>query len=154
MIVIGYQGIGKSTLCQFEKGYIDLESSCFRRINGHRAVDWAETYAQIAEMLSRQGYTVMISSHLAVQKALYKSHEYVVAVFPALDIRDLWVEKLKNRWNNSGEEKDRRAYMDAAYNYDKEIGVLMESPFDKGIIENLDYKLFDILWKKVVLKGR
>ena len=60
----------------------------------------------------------------------------------------------KNRWDNSGEEKDRRAYMDAAYKYDKEIGVLMESPFDKGIIENLDYKLFDILWKKVVLKER
>ena len=29
MIIVGYQGIGKSTLCQHRENCIDLESSCF-----------------------------------------------------------------------------------------------------------------------------
>lgn len=35
MIIIGYQGIGKSTIVRNAKGYIDLESSNFR-YNGVR----------------------------------------------------------------------------------------------------------------------
>ena len=56
MIAIGYQGIGKSTLCNKGSGrYIDLESGNFW-VDGKRDDNWASIYANIAEHLSKQGY--------------------------------------------------------------------------------------------------
>ena len=37
MIIVGYPGIGKSTLCQHRENCIDLESSCFDKSNKN---DW------------------------------------------------------------------------------------------------------------------
>ena len=67
MIVIGYQGIGKSTLANKDLRFIDLESGNFW-VDGKRADDWYKPYCQIAEHLSRQGYIVFTSSHEVVRK--------------------------------------------------------------------------------------
>lgn len=51
-IVVGYQGIGKSTLANSGNGkYIDLESSNFF-VDNNRASNWATIYANIAESLA------------------------------------------------------------------------------------------------------
>ena len=100
MIVIGYQGIGKSTLADREKGYIDLESSCFR-IDGIRADDWYKAYGNIALDLSRQGYDVFTASHAVVREWLAtqnKTNEKIVICYPADFLRDLWVKKLEDRY--------------------------------------------------------
>jgi ABC-type phosphate/phosphonate transport system ATPase subunit len=39
IIIVGYQGIGKSTLAYHNKRVIDLESSNFF-VNGERSKDW------------------------------------------------------------------------------------------------------------------
>ena len=59
MIVIGYQGVGKSTLAGKDYRFIDLESGCFwvDGPNGERvrADDWYKAYCQVAVDLSDQG---------------------------------------------------------------------------------------------------
>ena len=53
MIIVGYQGIGKSTVTKMTKGVLDLESSN-TKVNGVRNDDWYIVYSQFAEDLSRQ----------------------------------------------------------------------------------------------------
>ena len=46
MIIIGYPGIGKSTLAVQHLGYIDLESSNFK-VDGIKIEGWQEIYCNI-----------------------------------------------------------------------------------------------------------
>ena len=65
MIVIGYQGIGKSSLAG-KNNCIDLESGNFW-VDGKRSDDWYKIYCNIALHLHRQGFTVFTSSHQVVR---------------------------------------------------------------------------------------
>jgi len=153
LIVIGYQGIGKSTLCRKNKGkgYIDLESGLFKNPNNcnHRWSDWADIYCNIAISLSDQGYTVFVSSHKEVQNQLEKTYlwkiEPVMAVYPSLDIRDQWVERLLARWKESGRNKDEIAYLDAKEHYEEEVMRLMRLQVVKCEIYDMDYSLEEII---------
>lgn len=141
MIVIGYQGIGKSTLAGRERRYIDLESGNFW-VDGKRAEDWYKPYCQIAEHLSQQGYTVFVSSHEVVRKQLENSGETVVVVYPAIKLRDYWVDKLHRRYMDSGLEKDWKALKNAEERFDENIQELEKSVFAyKLVIENPYYDL-------------
>lgn len=130
MIIIGYQGIGKSTLTKNNKGYIDLESGNFWW-NGQRPHNWYIYYCQIAEDLSRQGYIVFVSSHKEVREFLKNknSEEVVIVIFPSILKRDEWVKKLKDRYDESGKEKDYKAWMNAEDRYKENISELMYSGF-------------------------
>lgn len=119
MIIIGYQGIGKSTMAG-HNGCIDLESGNFW-VDGKRAEDWYIPYCQIANHLSEQGYTVFVSSHEVVRNELKKSKERVVAIVPAVELRDEWVAKLEERYNCTGLEKDFKAWKNAEDRYVENI---------------------------------
>ena len=140
MIIIGYQGIGKSTLTRRVKGYIDLESSCFW-YNGLRPQDWYIYYCQIAEDLSRQGYDVFVSSHEPVRKFLRNSKEKVIVIYPSLSLKDKWIEKLRIRYDNDPSEKNHKALLNAEDRYEDNIKELMDSGFDYGEITEMDYDL-------------
>ena len=141
MIIIGYQGIGKSTLAKNRLDIIDFESG-WTKVEGKRDLNWGKTYAQMAEGLSRQGYIVFVASHFCVQEALLKSKEIVYAIFPALELKNEWVTKLHERWNSSGLEEDRLAYLDAYMSYEQEIKILMGNfPEKNAIILEKDYDL-------------
>lgn len=120
MIVIGYQGIGKSTLAGRDNKFIDLESGNFW-VDGKRADDWYKPYCQIAEHLSQQGYIVFTSSHEVVRNQLAKSKEIVVVVYPAIEQKDGWIEKLWMRYQKTGLEKDYKAYANAEARYTENI---------------------------------
>lgn len=120
MIIIGYPGIGKSTLAGRDNKYIDLESGCFW-VDGKRADDWYVAYCQVAEHLSRQGYVVFVSSHEVVRKQLVKSTEDVAVVYPALELRDEWIDRLEHRYQGSGLKKDYKALMNAKDRYNDNI---------------------------------
>ena len=109
MIVIGYQGIGKSTLSNKDLRFVDLESGNFW-VDGKRSDDWYKVYCNIAVHLSQQGYDVFVSSHEVVRKELAKSNEIVVIICPAVSLKDEWIEKLKTRWEQSQLDKDYKAY--------------------------------------------
>jgi hypothetical protein len=141
MIIIGYQGIGKSSLAGKDYKYIDLESGNFW-VDGKRAEDWYKPYCQIAEHLSRQGYTVFTSSHKVVRDQLMNSSEVVVLAYPSLKLKDLWIDKLENRYRETGLEKDYKALMNAKDRYDENIQELIDSKFNYKIeLKNPDYDL-------------
>lgn len=125
MIVIGYQGIGKSSLAGRNNRFIDLESGNFW-VDGKRAEDWYKPYCQIAEHLSQQGYIVFTSSHEVVRKQLENSSEVVVVVYPSIELKDEWIDKLEERYAMSKLEKDYKALMNAVNRYEENIKELIE----------------------------
>ena len=141
MIVIGYQGIGKSSLAGRDYKYIDLESGNFW-VDGKRAEDWYKPYCQIAEHLSKQGYVVFTSSHEVVRNQLRNSREVVVLCYPSLKLKDMWIDKLENRYRDTGLEKDYKALMNAKDRYDDNIQELATSniPYKLELID-VDYDL-------------
>lgn len=144
MIIIGYQGIGKSTLAKDSLKYIDLESGNFW-INGERDEQWYKPYCNIANHLSAQGYTVFTSSHKEVREELKNSSEVVKIAFPALELKTDWLIRLTNRYNESMLEKDYKALINASLHYEDNIKDLMNEPFDKIIINNIDYNLRELI---------
>lgn len=143
MIIIGYQGIGKSTLAG-KRNCIDLESGNFW-VDGKRDEKWYIPYCQIANHLSQQGFTVFVSSHEVVRNELKKSEEKVYVVCPSLELRGHWLHKLKERYSNSGLRKDLVAYKNAEDRYSENIQELMNSGFDVVVLDGMDYSLFAII---------
>lgn len=145
MIVIGYQGIGKSTLAGRERRFIDLESSNFW-INGARAYDWYKPYCKIAEHLSSQGYIVFTSSHEVVRKELLDTKKNLVVCFPSLELKEDWINKLEKRYKQTQLEKDYKAFMNAKDRYEENIKELerycdLSPRIIKMKITNLSYDL-------------
>ena len=150
MIIIGYQGIGKSTLAARNIKYIDLESSNFW-FQDHetnkmlRHDNWYEMYCNIAEDLSRQGYIVFVSSHRPVRERLRKSEEYVIACMPSIKLKNQWINKLEHRYNISGLEKDYKAYKNAVNNFDNNITEIQNDGFDILEIHDMQYDLEQLI---------
>lgn len=141
MIIIGYQGIGKSTVAALRDECIDLESSC-TKVRGLRHECWADVYVNFAESLSRQGYFVFVSSHKEVQDLLDKSSENVIAIFPSASLKNEWVEKLKKRYELTNLDKDYAAWKGAEYGFDREIATLTTNgSYVKRIITSMNYNL-------------
>ena len=146
MIIIGYQGIGKSTLAG-KHNIIDLESSNFW-YNSRRPQNWYAYYANIAIHLSEQGYIVCISSHKEVREYLknfYFDHSY--CVFPSARLKDLWIKKLEDRFLKTGLQKDYKAWQNAELMYVKNIEDLQNSGLQHFTITDMNYCLLDIIGK-------
>lgn len=150
MIIVGFPGIGKSTLACNNYKFVDLESSYFKTpYVGNE--DWVVEYCKIAEFLSKNGSIVFISSHKDVRDYIVKmrTDELVACVFPSERIREQWIKKLEDRYMNSGLDKDYRAFIRARDNYDDDIRELYSDdsiPY-KWIITNINYNLEEELEK-------
>ena len=157
MIIIGYQGIGKSTLAGPENNCIDLESGNFwvtdkETGTAKRTDDWYKPYCNIANHLSSQGFIVFTSSHKQVREELKNSDEYIMAIVPDLSLKDEWVKKLEDRYNESGLDKDFKAWKNAEECYEENIKDIMndiESTGNKkcylAVINSMNYNLKDII---------
>jgi hypothetical protein len=143
LIISGYQGIGKSSLAG-TNNCIDLESGNFW-IDGIRDKNWYKIYCNIANHLSAQGYTVFVSSHEIVRKELEKSKETVYVIFPSTDLKDQWIEKLRNRYKSTGLEKDFKALANAEDRYEENIKELMCGNLQYYQIIDIDYNLKEII---------
>lgn len=142
MVIIGYQGIGKSTVAKINPNYIDLESGCFW-VDGKRAKDWYIPYCQMALHLSAQGKNVFVSSHECVRKHLMSvpTEEKIIAVVPDLKLKDRWINKLKKRYEESHLEKDYKAYMNAVDRYTENIKEIMNDVEDVRVLRYMNYYL-------------
>lgn len=150
MIIIGYQGIGKSTLANPHLGYIDLESSNFF-VDGKRDENWYKVYCSIAKHLSQQGFKVFISSHEVVRRELKGCNEDVVVIYPDLKLKDEWIEKLRLRYENMLRDKDYKAWKYAEDRYEDNIKALMaEDSFDHIVIEDMNYSLRWLLMNREI----
>ena len=144
MIIIGYQGIGKSTLSNNNVNYIDLESGNFW-INGKRYDDWYIPYCNIAEHLSQQGKNVFVSSHEVVRKQLEQTKERVIVICPDISLKEQWINKLQERYNYTQLEKDYKALMNAKERYTEKIKEIIDNKFEKIIINNINDNLEELI---------
>lgn len=91
MIIIGFPGIGKSSVTRAydgdinTTGYIDLESSNFVKDE-----NWVKEYCDLAIDLELQGYNVFVSSHKKVREYLAEKQDIfpdIMEVFPSKEMR-------------------------------------------------------------------
>lgn len=144
MIIIGYPGIGKSTLAVGNNKYIDLESSLFNDNEGKKPKYWYQTYCKIAEDLSTQGYIVFVSCHREVQDYLAASNEIVALCYPALELKNQWFQKLLNRYMLYTSDKNLAALTTSLKYYNTHITALDKSGFIyKIVLEDINYILDD-----------
>lgn len=146
MIIIGYQGIGKTTFSLKKPNVIDLESSSFF-INGKRPDDWQIPYCNVAEHLSGQGYDVFVSSHDVVREELKNRETRILCIAPepSTRMRELWLKKLKERVDKSKLEKDQRAFDRASTHYIEDVCSILSSGFDNVVINDIDYNLEKVI---------
>lgn len=160
-IIIGYQGIGKSTLANDENCFIDLESSCFWYTDEEtkqpcRWGNWAEIYTNIAVDLAKQNNIVFTSSHQVVRDELARKtnieNTTIAVCVPTINIKDEWIEKLKNRYERSGLDKDYKAWKNAEDRYEENINEIISDAEKYGwiiyFITDINYYLSDLILDK------
>lgn len=154
-IYICYQGVGKSSTVNECDFFIDLESSNFKDENGYRTDDWYVYYVNVAFDLASQGYSVFISSHDVVRKRVsYMKDEYypnidIYVVYPSVELKYEWIERLENRYNENPTKKNKIAWLNAKDRFSENIAEMKKDAddfgFDKVEIDTCKYKLIDIL---------
>lgn len=92
MIICGFAGIGKSTMCKKHAGWIDLESTPFNK-------DF-DKYIQIAQHMDKQGYNVMLSCHAQLRQKLHQLNIEYVLVMPQSNLKNEYIERYKTRGNS------------------------------------------------------
>lgn len=143
MIYVGYQGIGKSTICHKKDNCIDLESSNFF-IGGQRHDDWYKVYANIANHLSKQGKNVFTSSHKVLRDYMNKKGISFTVIYPSLELKELWIDKLKERYKLTHKEKDFKAWVNAQEKYDENIMDLSKEK-SRIMLIGMDYSLENLI---------
>ena len=150
LILIGYQGIGKTAIAG-KDGCIDLESSNFY-INDERYPEWYKIYCEIALNIANQGYTVCVSSHKEVREYLHKKLKElpknignIVIFCPTIIQKDEWINRLQKRYDETHSDKDNRALINAIEKYKYNITELTHSEFPCYHPEKLDYDLHDYI---------
>ena len=144
MVCIGYQGIGKSTLCNNQSisfKFIDLESSSFFNDEGVRPDDWYIYYCNVAEHLSSQRCIVFVSSHEVVRNRLKNSKENICIICPSPKLKDKWTERLEKRYKLTKKDKDYKAWQNALDRYTENINELKNSGFPVIEIQDMNYDL-------------
>lgn len=144
MIIIGYQGIGKSTIAG-KNNCIDLESGSFW-INGKRDPEWYKPYCQIAVHLHRQGYVVFTSSHEVVRNYLkdietQEDWNSTFVCYPDRYLKNAWIHKLQDRYEHTGLEKDFKAWKNAEDRFDDNIRELERCGFKRLPLDVMMYDL-------------
>lgn len=156
MIIIGYQGIGKSTLAKLRNQFIDLESGNFW-VNGERPEVWPQIYTNMAVHLAQQNFHVFTSSHKVVRDCI-RNHTDVMegkvkvgVCFPAINLRDDWCKRLEVRYNDTKLDKDYKAWRNAVEMYNANIEDLLkeDEPFIQIPLYDLGYNLREEILKVV-----
>nr|DAO98235.1 MAG TPA: P-loop Nucleotide Kinase3 [Bacteriophage sp.] len=120
MIIIGFPGIGKSSVASSTTDihtyyhYVDLESSCYNLTNPdtgkiEKCKDWEKFYITVAYHLAKQGKYVFVSNHPAVIKEIITRRHVdstldkipVLFVYPSIRLKGKWIERLQNRYSFS-----------------------------------------------------
>lgn len=153
IIIVGYQGIGKSSFANPENRAIDLESGNFW-VGIERYGNWYIPYCQIAMNLANQGYIVFTSSHKVVvdhlrYMPLLENVGNIVVICPTRSLREKWIEKLKERYETTNLEKDRKAYLNAVDRFDENIVELASCGLPVYQPLAMDYKLSDYVNRAV-----
>lgn len=125
MIIIGFPGIGKSSVSRAYEGdtnttsYIDLESSNFVKDD-----NWVKEYCNLAIDLDLQGYNIFVSSHKAVREYLAEKQDIfpdIMEVFPSKEMHTEWLNRLESRYMKCKTAKNERALNYMRNNFDAAV---------------------------------
>ena len=148
MILVGYPGVGKSSISNRMDGFVDLESSNFS-INGSKDLGWVAPYINVAIDLHRQGYDVFVSSHFVVRNELKKrvrdgeiDNSDVLLIYPSIDLKEEWIGKLKKRYEEDHIDGHLRAYERSKNYYDTDINDMRaDKDFANLLLDKMNYSL-------------
>lgn len=120
MIIAGYPGIGKSTICGCGLyRAIDLDSSLFKED------DFPKRYCKVAQKLAEQDYIVFVSTHAEVLDYLRDHSISYYVIVPSTELKSVWIQKLKDRLKNDNCDENIRALDFVSNNYDRSIVKIM-----------------------------
>lgn len=153
MIIIGFPGIGKSSVTRAYDGdtnttsYIDLESSNFVKDD-----NWAKEYCCLAIDLDLQGYNVFVSSHRAVREYLAEKQDLfpdIIEVFPSKELKIDWLNRLESRYMKCKTAKNERALNYMRNNFDDAVdemehdAIIHKVRITKESMNNLEKVMLD-----------
>lgn len=141
-IVIGYPGIGKSTLARNRFSYVDLESTNFIKEDPN----WYISYCDTAYDLAQSGYCVFISAHKKVQDYICRrvKNSTTVRLYecsPASYLKYRWIEKLRDRCLDSGSIKDTQAYRRVQDHFCEDVTSMQHMDVNHIILTDMNYDL-------------
>lgn len=148
MIIIGYPGVGKTIASNQFTNVIDFNSANIAKpkitssgsatLTIQRDSDLTvdtkdlekDTYCNLAESLSRQGYVVCVSSHEFVTKYFIKSKEEVYTCSPDKAMKTRWIQMLRRRYIEDDSVENYNAYLRAVDHFDEDIDKLDNMGFE------------------------
>lgn len=146
-IISVFPGIGKTTLVQINKNYIDLESSDYKWIDIDKTLpieerkgtaktinpDFPNNYIKKINELTGMGFNVLISSHKEVREALQAQGIEYTIVLPSLDMKEEMISRYLSRGNQESFVNLLKT------NYEKFVGDLSIDPNEKIILKSGQY---------------
>lgn len=87
----------------------------------------------------------VVQNRLKEMKKNKDFKENIICCTPTFELKDKWIEKLKNRYNNSKSDKDYSAYVRAAVHYKEDVNGIINCGFPTVQIKNMDYSLEKVL---------
>jgi hypothetical protein len=147
MIICGYPCIGKSSISNPENQCIDLDSSKYTLPDESKEDNWVQKYCDLAKELSDQGYKVFVSTHDDVRKYLGENYPDISCIiYPVKNLKDHWIERAKNRFEESKDPADERAYQNILNNFDEQIDELDNDKYLQRMpITDINYNLIDFV---------
>lgn len=143
-IISAFPGIGKTTLVQTNKNYIDLESSDYKWIDIDKTLpieerkgtaktispDFPGNYIKKIIELTDMGFNVLISSHKEVREALQAQGVKYTIVLPSLDMKEEMINRYLGRGNQENFVNPLKA------NYEKFVEDLAMDPNEKIVLKH------------------
>lgn len=141
MIIMGYPGIGKTTVSREDYRFIDLDSGnpllrgLFPRKN------WEHGYCDIAMYLHWQGYFVLVSCHPKVVSNLLARAEMACICYPDISLKDEWTLRLYNRYMDMRNRATHDAWRRAKDHFEEDVEELGKHKCHQIILPSMDYNL-------------
>lgn len=146
-IISAFPGIGKTTLVQINKNYIDLESSDYKWIDIDKTLpieerkgtaktinpDFPNNYIKKINELTGMGFNVLISSHKEVREALQAQGIEYTIILPSLDMKEEMISRYLSRGNQESFVNLLKT------NYEKFVGDLSIDTNEKIILKSGQY---------------
>ena len=157
MILVGYYGIGKSTLCERNPTFIDLESKFFRDrgndagwLGGKKGLN---NYIWLIKTFNDSKRHVFVSSDSEIRFALLNeegiNRDDIVYICPEKTLKDIWLSKLYKRWIDTSDKKDWFSYIHATKKYADDIESMKRDHIKTIWIKDAEYDLNDLISKGV-----
>lgn len=146
-IISAFPGIGKTTLVQTNKNYIDLESSDYKWLDIDKSLSieerkgtaktinpyFPENYIKKIIGLTDMGFNVLISSHKEVREALQAQGIEYTIILPSLDMKEEMISRYLSRGNQESFVNLLKT------NYEKFVEDLSIDPNEKIILKSGQY---------------